>query len=173
MRCMHLRRSLALLSGALLLTAPLTACGFDSATNRVNTIAPGITDRDASVDVLGAVIVSAEEGSGTFVASFVNNSLEDAATIDALTSQDPEAAEVVDFSAIEVDPNALVNLSEDDQGVQVEGDFGPGGHVAMVLEIAGGELVEINVPVVSNCGSYEGIDGVGGECEVAEPEGEH
>lgn len=173
MRRMHLRRTLALLSGAILLTGPLAACGFDAATNRVNTIAPGTSDRDASVDVLGAVIVSAEAGSGTFVASLVNNSLEEAATVEAITPQDPEAAEIVDFSPIEVDPNVLVNLAEDDQGVQVEGDFEAGGHVPMVIEIAGGEMVELDVPVVSNCRSYEGVDGVGGECEVAEPEGEH
>jgi hypothetical protein len=173
MPAMHLRRSVTLLTGALLLIAPLGACGFDNATDRVNTIAVGTNDRDASVDVLGAVIVSAEEGSGTFIASFVNNSLEEDATVEAITPQDAEAAQVVDFSPIDVAPNTLVNLALDDQGVAMEGDFAAGGVVPLVVELSGGELVELDVPVVHNCGPYEGLDGVGGECEVAEPEGEH
>ena len=83
------------------------------------------------------------------------------------------AAQAVDFSLIEVPANGLVNLAEDDQGVTVEGDFAAGDVVPLVVELAGGELVELDVPVVSNCDEFEGLDGVGGDCEVAEPEGEH
>jgi hypothetical protein len=173
MRAMHLRRSLALLTGALLLTAPLGACGFDPATNRVYTPAAGVNHRDTTVDVLGAVIVSAEEGSGTFVASFVNNSLEEAATVQTIAAQADTGAQVPDFQPIEVPPNTLVNLAEDDQGVAVEGEFAAGDVLPMVVELSGGELIEIDVPVVPNCGAYEGIDGTGGDCEVAEPVGEH
>ena len=173
MPAMHLRRSLALLTGALLLTAPLGACGFDPATNRVYTPAAGTNDRGATVDVLNAVVVSAEEGSGTLVASFVNNSLEEAATVETVAARDQAAAEVPDFQPIEVPPNTLVNLAEDDQGIAVEGDFAAGDVIPMVIELAGGELIEIDVPVVSNCGAFEGIDGTGGDCEVAEPVSEH
>ena len=75
---MHLRRSLALATGALVLAVPaLTSCGFDYATDRIYTQAAGVNDRDATVDVLGAVVVSAEEGSGIFVASFSNNNNEE------------------------------------------------------------------------------------------------
>lgn len=170
---MHLRRSLALLSGALLLSAPLASCGFDPATNRINTITPGATNRDASVDVLGAVVVSAEEGSGTFIASFVNNDLSEPATIEALEPQGETSAQVVDFSPIEVEPNSLVNLAEDDQGVGVEGDFAAGDRLPMVVRLSSGDPVEIDVPVVPNCREWEGIDGTGGDCEPAEPVGEH
>lgn len=173
MRAMHLRRSLALLSGALLLAAPLSSCGFDPATNRINAITPGATDRDESVDVLNAVVVSAEEGSGTFIASFVNNDTAESATVAGLAPQDPEAARVAEFSPIEIDANALVNLADDDQGVTVEGDFAAGDVVPMVVELSGGERVELDVPVVSNCDEFEGLDGVGGDCEAAEPEGSH
>ena len=173
MRGMHLRRSLALLSGAILLAAPLASCGFDPATNRINNIAPGTTNRDESVDVLNAVVVSGEEGSGTFIASFVNNDLDESATIEELAAQDQEAASVTDYSPIEIEPNALVNLADDDQGVAVEGDFAAGDVLPMVVELAGGDLVELEVPVVANCREFEGLDGTGGECEVAEPEGEH
>src|SRR5687768_16477454 len=81
---MQLRRSLALVSGALLLTAPLGACGFDPATDRINTITVGTSDRDTTVDILNAVIVSADEGSGTFIATLVNNDTEEEATLQSL-----------------------------------------------------------------------------------------
>ena len=173
MRAMHLRRSLALLSGALLLAAPVSSCGFDQATNRVNTIAAGANDRDESVDVLGAVVVSGEEGSGTFIASFVNNSTTEPAAVEGLEAQDPESAQVVDFSPVELDPSSLVNLAQDDQGFSVEGDFGAGDVLPMVVQLSSGGSVELEVPVVPNCREWEGLDGTISECEVAEPVGEH
>lgn len=173
MRAMHLRRSLALLSGALLLAAPLSSCGFDPATNRINTVAAGTSDRDQSVDVLGAVVVSAEEGSGTFIATFVNNSTTDSASVDGLGPQGETQAQAVDFSPIDLEPGSLVNLAEDDQGVTVEGDFAAGDVLPLVVQLSGGETVELGVPVVPNCREWEGLDGTGGDCEVAEPVGEH
>lgn len=158
MRAMHLRRTLALLSGALLLTAPLSACGFDKATDRVNNIAAGVTDRDASLDVLNAVIVSAEEGSGTFIATFVNNDTEEEATVEALEGS--ESARVADFSPITVDPGGLLNLAaEEEEGVAVEGEVAAGAVVPMRVQLSGGELIELDVPVVPACGEFEGLDG--------------
>ena len=174
MRPMHLRRSLALVSGALLLTAPLASCGFDLATDRVNTIAPGATDRDATVDVLNAVIVSAEEGSGVFITTLVNNDTEEAGTLEGVTADDAEAVQVGEFSPIEIVPSGLVNLAADDQqGIPVEGELSAGDVVPMTLQLSGGQTVQLEVPVVANCGEFEGIDGTGGECEVGEPVGDH
>ena len=73
---MQLRRSARLLAaaGALLLAAPvLSSCGFNYATDRPYTPAAGTNDQDGDVDVLGAVVVSAEDGSGTLIATFSNN----------------------------------------------------------------------------------------------------
>lgn len=178
---MHLRRFLALGSGALLLTAPLTACGFDPATDRVNTIAHGATDRDASLDVLGAVIVSDEAGSGTMVTTLVNNDDEQPTTLEGLqpipngVGDDPDAVSAFpEFAPVEVEPSGLVNLAEDDQGIAVEGDFTAGDVVSIGVQISGGQVLELDVPVVANCGMYAGIDGPGDEdCEIAEPVGEH
>ena len=84
-----MRRTLALATCALAVCAPvLTSCGFDYATDRIYTPATGVNNREASIDVLGAVIVSAEDGSGTFVASFANNSTEEPATVEALEGVD-------------------------------------------------------------------------------------
>lgn len=168
------RRSLALVSGALLIALPLSSCGFDRATDRVNNIAQGGTNRDATVDVLNAVVVSAEEGSGTFIVTLVNNDQEEDGSLEGLTSDDAERAQVSEFSAITVEPGGMVNLAADDQeGIPVEGDFGPGDSLPMTIQLSGGQVVSLDVPVVHNCYEYAGIDGEGGECEVAEPAGEH
>lgn len=167
------RRSWALAVGALLLAAPLSSCGFDNATEREYTPAAGANNRDASVDVLNAVIVSAEEGSGTFVATFVNNDVSEDGTIEAMTPG-VDTARIDDFSPITVDPGGLVYLgAEGEEGVAVEGEFGPGATLPLTLQLSGGQVVEITVPVVSNCHEFEGLDGTGGECEIAEPEGAH
>ena len=55
------------------LAAPLSSCGFDYATDRDYTPGSGANNRDGDVDVLSAVVVSAAEGSGTFIASLSNN----------------------------------------------------------------------------------------------------
>jgi len=168
---MQLRRSLALVSGALLLTAPLAACGFDPATDRVNTITPGTSDRDGSVDVLNAVIVSAEEGSGVFVTTLVNNDIDEEASLESVAADDAEAVQVGEFSSISIDPNGLVNLAAEDQGgIPVQGELAAGEYVPMTLQLSGGQVVQLEVPVVWNCEEFAGIDGDGGECEVAEAE---
>lgn len=167
------RRSWALAAGVLLLAAPLSSCGFDNATEREYTQAAGANNRDASVDVLNAVIVSAEEGSGTFVATFVNNDVSEDGTIEAMTPG-VDTAQIADFSPITVDPGSHVYLgAEGEEGVAVEGEFGAGAMVPITFELSGGQVVQMTVPVVSNCHEFEGLDGTGGECEIAEPEGGH
>ena len=172
MRAMHLRRSLALLSGALLLAAPLSSCGFDRATNKVNQIVPGSSNRDTSVDVLGAVVVSGQEGSGTFVATFVNNDLGESATVESVAAEGDANAQF-DFTPVEVAPNGLVNLATEDDRVPVEGDFAAGDYLPTVVTLQGGDTVALDVPVVPNCYQWEGLDANAGDCEVAEPVGEH
>lgn len=172
---MHLRRSadVRLALGALLLTAPLlTSCGFDLATDRVNTIAQGGTNRDATVDVLNAVVVSAEEGSGVLVTTLSNNDLEEAGSLEAVTVDDAASAQVGEFTPVEVAPGGVVNLaSPDEEGIPVEGEgVAPGASLPMTFELAGGQVVQLDVPVVWNCEEFEGIAGEGGECEVAEAE---
>ena len=77
---------LALSIGALVLAVPgVSACGFNYATDRENTIVNGTNDQDGTVDVLNAVIVSSEDGSGTFIASLSNNSPDEAISFDSLS----------------------------------------------------------------------------------------
>ena len=154
---MHLRRSTALALGGLLLAIPaLTSCGFNYATDRPYTPAAGANNRDASVDVLGAVIVSGQDNSGTFIASLSNNDQTKDATFDSLAGADGNTIQVGDFSAMTIAPGGLLNLATDG-GVPVSGAFVAGEFVPVTLSF-GGEQVSLKVPVVLNDGIYAGLD---------------
>ena len=165
---MHLRRTIALGTGAIALFA-LTSCGFNYATDRPYTPANGVNNRDASVDILNAVVVSAEEGSGTFVASFSNNDEDNAATFDGLEPVEEGAFTTDDFEPVEIPAGGLVNLANDG-GVGVTGDFAAGDFVEMLV-VVNGERVEMDVHVITNCGDFEGLDGPS-DPEQCEPETE-
>ena len=172
---MPLRRTLALATCVLAVCAPvLASCGFDYATDRIYTPATGVNNREASVDVLGAVIVSAQEGSGTFVASFANNSTEESATVESLEGVDQEPLTADGFSTVDVPAGGLVNLADED-GVPVNGEFAAGDFVPVTIEFGNGERVELDVPVVTNCGYYEGLDGPSSpdQCESEPAPAEH
>lgn len=164
-----LPRKLALATAALALTAPaLSSCGFDYATDRVYTPAAGTNDRDGVVDVLGAVVVSTEPGSGTFVASLSNNSTEESATLDSVSGEGVESA---GFAPIEVPAGGLVNLADPAAEIEVTGEFESGDFVDLTLSFDNGEEATLEVPVVPNAGDYAGLDGPApAETEPAAPE---
>jgi hypothetical protein len=177
---MHLRPSARLLAaaGALALATSLTSCGFDYATDRVYTPAAGPNDRDADVDVLGAVVVSGQEGSGTFIASFSNNDREKTLSVDSLTAttsgDDASDLTIGDFDPIEIPPGGLVNLA-DDGGISVEGDLDAGDFVDIELGFDNGQSASMSIPVYPPCNEYEGLDTTASAapttdpCEVEEP----
>src|SRR3954454_22386096 len=103
---MQLRRSARLLTaaGVLLLAAPvLTSCGFDYATDRPYTPGAGTNHQDSEVDILGAVVVSAEDGSGTLITSFSNNTQDEEASVTGIAGAgDTADLTVGDFDPIEV-----------------------------------------------------------------------
>lgn len=151
-------RPLATAAAALALAAPLSSCGFDYATERDYTPAGGSNDRDGVVDVLSAVIVSAAEGSGTFVASLSNNDVDDEQTFTGVAGED-STIEPADFDPIAIAPGGLVNLSEPPAGVVLTGDFTAGDFVPLVIDFGNGERITMNVPVVrDDFGYWEGMD---------------
>jgi len=166
---MPLRRTLALATCVLAVCVPaLTSCGFNYATDRIYTPATGVNNRDASVDVLGAVIVSAEDGSGTFIASLANNNSVESVSLETLEGVDQAELTADDFQPIEVPPGGLVNLADDDEGIGVEGDgIAAGDFVEVELSFDNGERVQMDIPVVTNCGYYEGLDGPPSEEQCA------
>ncbi|MEP9363530.1 hypothetical protein ABLE68_11240 [Nocardioides sp. CN2-186] len=158
---MHLRQSVRLLAaaGALVLATPvLASCGFNYATDRVYTPGSGVNDRDASVDVLSAVVVSAQSGSGTFIASFANNNADESATVTSIVGSGDDADLKVTMSGpIEIAPQGLVNLATDG-GVPITGDLEAGQTVSLTITFGDGSSVDMTPPVVADCGDYSGLD---------------
>lgn len=179
---MQLRMSARVLAaaGALALATVVSSCGFDYATDRVYTPGAGVNDRDANVDVLAAVIVSAQKGSGTFIASFANNDQEKSATVTSIAGAGDDAAvQAESFQPITIDAGQLVNLATDG-GVILKGDaVSSGGNVTLEIGFGDGESVQMDVPVVPPCHEYEGLDksgdGTGAidECTVESPDASH
>ena len=140
------------------LAAPLSSCGFDYATDRVYTPGSGANNRDGAVDVLSAVVVSAAEGSGTFIASLSNNSTDEEQTFTGVAGQDASVT-AADFEPITVPAGGLVNLAEPPAGVVLTGEFEAGDVVPLTVDFGNGERVSLNVPVVSDdTGYWEGMD---------------
>lgn len=152
---MHLRRSLAPATGALLLVV-LSACGT-AATDRIYTPAAGVQERSGTVDVLGAAVVSAQPGSGTFVASFANNVTDANASVSSVEGVNAEELTGGD-AQVEIPAGGLVNLA-DEGGIPVTGEFQAGDFVAVTIEFGDGSSVQLDVPVVTNCDIWEGLDG--------------
>jgi hypothetical protein len=155
---MHLRRSTGLALGALLLAAPaVTACGFNYATDRPNNITAGANDQDGTTDVLGAVIVSAQDGSGTFIASLSNNSPTEEATFDSLAGAEGNTLQPASVTPVRIPAGRLVSLA-DEGGVPVTGSFSAGDFVPVTVGFDNGESVTLEVPVLPDTGEYAGLD---------------
>ncbi len=158
---MPLRQSARLLAaaGALVLAAPvLSSCGFNYATDRQYTPAAGENDRDARVDVLGAVVVSGQPDSGTFIATFANNDQTESASVDSIAGTGEDASlKFEEFDPIEIAPGGHVNLAADG-GIGVTGTFEAGNFLEVTLTLGDGQTVEMKVPAVTNCGDFADLD---------------
>lgn len=152
---MHHRRTLVLAVGAVLLATPaLSSCGFNYATDRINTTQHGATNRDKSVDVLAAVIIAEQPGSGTLSARLVNNDSE------ATELSSIEGAELT-VSAIEpteIAAGRALAVSDLGEGIRIDGDFIAGDFVSLTMTFANGDQVALDVPVVKACDVYAEVE---------------
>ena len=173
---MTLRPSARLLAvgGALALAPVLSSCGFDYATDRVYTPAAGVNERTTDIAVLGAAVVSGQDGSGTFIASFSNNDGANQGTVQAISGAGDVPVTVGAFEPITIAPGGLVSLA-DDGGIELEGDFGPGGYLTLAIDLGDDGSVTVPVPVVAPCNEFEGLDVTGDgsldyDCDVESDE---
>jgi len=152
------RRSLALVAGALLCVAPLSACGFNYSTDEVYTASAGVDDRTGTLDILSAVVVSEQKGSGTFIASFSNNSEDTSERVLAMSAgTDNPTLKVAGFTPITVKPAALVNLATD-PSITLTGEFSAGDYVSLKFDLENEPDLQISIPVVAATYQYEGLD---------------
>jgi hypothetical protein len=137
-----------------LLVPALGACGFGYQTDQVYQPGIGVNNRDGTVDVLGAVVVSSLNGEGTFVASLVNkNDTKD----DTLVSMTGDGLDVQITAPIKVPAGSLVNLA-DTGAVSVTGDtIKPGNFARLKLTFESGQTTEINAPVQPYSGDFTDV----------------
>jgi hypothetical protein len=146
------RRRIAVLAVVLLVPA-LGACTYQ--TNEVYQAAVGSNNRSGTVDILGAVIVSGSEGSGTFVTSLVNKDLEKPATLTSVTG--PSGVEVQVAKQVEVGPDDIVNFA-DLGAVSVKGEeVKAGGWIKLTLEFDTGQKTSLNTPIVNRDEEYSEV----------------
>jgi copper(I)-binding protein len=151
---MQLRHPLALTTAALVLSlGGLTSCGFNMATDRPYTPGEGTNASTGDVEVLSAVVVAAQPNQGTLVLTLVNGS-DDDTSLNGVSGTD---LEVDEFEPVEVGPGDAVNLA-DEGGILVSGDFDAGHVLPLTLTYADGATTELNVPVVTACDHYLGLD---------------
>lgn len=176
---MQLRRKLAIAVCATALAPVLSSCGFNYATDEVYTPAAGTNNHDARLDVLSAVVVAGQADSGTFVAGLSNNENKDSLSLTGLSGEGITA----DLEPVEVPPGGFINLEDAD--IHVTGTFEAGDVLRLTAELDNGETVPLDVPVVTSCDEFEGLDTSASEsssaesedprysCEYAESESEH
>jgi hypothetical protein len=138
---------------ALLLAPALTACGFNQQTDQVYQPAVGINDRSGQIDILNALVVSGEDGSGTFAGTLVNKSTTEDDTLESVTGPGITASRRT--VPIPARGNALL---ADTGRVTVTGSgVVPGKFVELTLAFASGQSTTVKVPVVAAEGDYADV----------------
>lgn len=154
------RRAGVVLAAAMFALPAMTGCakvtGFNVETDKVYIPGNGANYRVASisapVDVTGMVIVSGQDGSGTLIATFVNNDPEPATTPEM---EPGEGVELTGYEPFEMDPNGFVNLAAEEwiaanDPVVVEAEeITPGASIPFVVG-EGDDARQLYVPVVAN-----------------------
>lgn len=152
MRPHRVPRPALLAASALLAGSLLGGCGFDYATDRVNTISAGVNDREGTIDVLGAVVIAGQDDVGVFAATLVNKDLEQEVSFDSLTETE-QVAGGEPGETVEIPPGGRANLFETG-GVDVTGAFAAGDFVDVTLTFDNGQVTTMTIPVVTPCHQY-------------------
>ena len=150
-------------TAALVTTGALTSCSFgttnfDAQTNQNYNPAEGALDRDGTVDVLDAIIVSATDGSGRLISGLSNN---DNAQDDTLVGVSGPAAEVEFPTEVPIPSGRFVQLADSDlsEAIVVTGDeVDAGGHVELTFEFEHAEPVTVDVTVVPNTDEFASVE---------------
>ena len=150
---MTLRRSIAAATVALAVPV-LSACGsnFNAPTDQVYNPVVGVNDRTGTVDVLHALVVSGEDGSGTVIAGLVNNDTENADTLTGVAGAGDDATIGVEDagSGAEIPADGFYQLA-DEGNISVQADqIQSGRFVELTFSFERGQSVTLEVPVVSN-----------------------
>lgn len=176
-RTLHRRATAPAVAALVLLVGgAVSGCGFEPATDRINTIAGGTNDRSAGVDALGIRVLSGSAGEGRLIGALANNTGSEA----ALTRVAGENITTQQFEPVTVAAGDGVNLAGDEvTPVQLTGDFVAGDMITIDLGFDTDETITMTVPVVKYCYQYTQVpspsagDATEGPDEELQASGEH
>jgi len=138
---------------SLLLAPVLTACGFSVQTDQVYQAAVGPNYRLGHVDILNALIVSGQDGTGTFAGTLVNkdNTADD--RLDSVTGPDIVAAR----RTVDIPAGGVARLAESGVLTLTGDGIKPGAYVELTVAFSNGDSTTMKVPVVEAVGDYAGV----------------
>ena len=166
------RRSVAV--AALVLAPALSSCGFNQPTDRVYTPGVGVNERSGEVDVLNALVVTGAPGSGSLVATLVNNDGSQSDALVRVTGSGENSSLRVDLeSPLQIRPGGSLSVS-DEAEVPVEGEaVKAGAFVELAFTFENAQTTTVQVPVVARRGPYADIPVPSVAPTTAAPEQEH
>jgi hypothetical protein len=150
--------SLRRIVAAFALVPVISSCGFDQPTDRVYSPGVGVNERSGSVDVLNALVVSGADGTGSMVATLVNNDRAEGDALTQVTGAGQDSGVSVRLRRpVDMRAGGSVSLSDESQ-ISVEGErVRPGAFLALTFVFERGASVTLDVPVVARRGPYADI----------------
>jgi hypothetical protein len=130
----------------------LTACGFSAQTDQVYQAPVGTNDRSGDVDILNALVVSGQNGSGTFAGTLVNTTDED----DVLDSVSG-AGITAPSRTVDVPADQVVPLADGGEVTLQGSGIKAGSFVELTFGFSSGQTTTVNVPVVAATGDYADV----------------
>ena len=148
---MNVRRCIA--AATVLAAAPvLSSCGvsFGAPTDQVYNPSAGVDARDGAVDVLNALVVSGTDGSGTVIATLVNNDQVEADKLTGVAGAGPDNVLTVKVAGETTVPaGGLLNLAEQGAITARGKRIVPGNFVKVTFSFERAEPATLNIPVMS------------------------
>jgi hypothetical protein len=145
----------------LLAAAGLSACdvNFDAQTDQVYNPGVGVNEQSGDVDVLNALVVSGTEGSGTVIATLVNNNEVTADSLRGIAGADPAASlQVTPGGPTAIPAGGLLNLAEGGRNFVRGEQVKAGDLVTLTFTFQRAEAITLDAPVVAPAGStYSGV----------------
>jgi hypothetical protein len=133
---------------------------FDSQTNEIYNPAQGVNDRSGSVEVLNALIVSDQAGSGRLIAGLANTGSTDDALTGVEGTADGQTLTVTNSGGTTaLAPNKLLQLADPDAAtVLISGlEVKPGNFVSVTFHFQHADAVTLEVPVVEPGEDFAGV----------------
>lgn len=173
-----LRRVPSAAAAVLLAVPALAACGvnFDAQTDQYYTPTDGENNREGSVDVIHALIVSDTPGTGRLIAALANDEDADDTLTGVRGLEDDQSVEfTLEDGETTIPAGGVLQLADDDSAmVLVNGDpeaVAAGGYVRLAFTFENGEEAALNVPVFPPGTDYADVELPSSDTAATTPEG--